>query len=961
MPVTNLLKPQVDQPVFEWLRFSPTNNAASNAFVGLNGQTGERYFYYITTGVNYKYDTYSDSWLEFAPCHSAPQTTIKGQSTKSYGHRGQVISATSTTLQIGGCGYATKAAVGMKIRIMSGVGAGQERTITDVANPVIHDEGISTNTTVGGVFDTTKKWRFNQWDGYSVRVQHNQINTNIQQIRRILYNGQTNLVVSNTDFQLNDPNNNTSFNSNAPFSAPSNTSIYSIESVTLTVNSSWTVQPDASSMFMILSGGVWVISPVSGQSILPQFYDVLADTWIIKTGMASSTYFVTPSNLSNYPFAAIDEASGALVSGVTATSATAKGLVNTGATMEVDRYANHQVRIVSGTGIGQQRRIVGHGATFMHIERNWDITPDSTSGYEIWGDTDKIYMSGQQTSAIFQYSIDADLWATGQIVDYGLARQISATPYAGTTYGAPHQGYGVSSIVRVTTGILSGAVNAAGTNYVVGDLVTCSTTGTNGTFFVTAVNGSGGVTALQLAASGSGYANGSSNTTGGSGSGLTITLTVGTTALVTCPFIHDYRTGDQVTIAGCATDTSFNAFFTILGVGSATTFSIAAPSSSASPTPANSQSSTVLVDATKNWTTNEHTGKLLYIYGTGTAPSLIASRRITSNTATTITVTGAITTPTDGSSRYVICEPHALGAFVTSKVNSKKPTGWATSGTATTLVDSTKTWDNNQWQACRVRIVAGTGLGNESAITSNTATTLTVASWGVATPDATSKYEIMDSYGIVTTGQTGFITDSAKKFPTNIFIAKRARIVAGTVFGHEATISANTATQITVGSSTTDTTSYYVVYEPQLFGQSMERLDWLSNLSDSTRKARYLITTGTATSTTPLFFNMYDITRNEWDIGIFSSPSGFGAGTGTMYAYDNLDSYYFTIAATGRIYRLNIPTMFVEAAGLTPYVHSTAVSRSGMQVLTTEDGLKYLYIQRHSGQEMWRTLKFWTS
>jgi hypothetical protein len=595
----------------------------------------------------------------------------------------------------------------------------------------------------------------------------------------------------------------------------------------------------------------------------------------------------------------------------------------------------------------------------MHIERNWDINPDSTSQYQIWGDTDKAYVCGNGTSSIYQYSVEGDIWAPGQIVDYGIARQISVAPYATAAYGAPHQAFGVTSIVRTTSGIVSGTVNAAGSNYVVGDLVTCSTSGTNGTFFVTGVNASGGVTSIQLAASGSGYSNGSSNTTGGSGTSLTITLTVGTTALVTTATNHDFKTGDQVTIAGCATDTSFNALWTIAGVGSLTTFSLAAPSSTASPTAASSLTTTLLVDASKNWTTNEHTGKLIFIHGPGTNPTLLGSRRITSNTATTITVTGAISAMTNGTSRYVICEPHALGALETYRTPAKKPTGWVTSATATTLVDSTKNWDNNQYQGCRVRIVCGTGLGNEAAITSNDATSLTVASWGVATPDTTSKYEIMDSYGIITTGTLNTPTNSASKLVTNQANGKRLKIIAGTLIGTEATVTANTATTLTASVGTPDTTSYYAIYEPQVRTTGSERFDWLCGMSDSAKRGRWIISPISNTTVGTISFDLYDIPSNTWLNNIFVGPGGGIGGSGTMYAYDNADSYFFTIAATGRISELKLTNMTVESAGITPYAHSTALARSGMQVITTEDGLKYIYIQRHTGFDFWRTLKFW--
>ena len=70
-------------------------------------------------------------------------------------------------------------------------------------------------------------------------------------------------------------------------------------------------------------------------------------------------------------------------------------------------------------------------------------------------------------------------------------------------------------------------------------------------------------------------------------------------------------------------------------------------------------------------------------------------------------------------------------------------TGTATSGSATTLVNSAKTWATNQFANWQVRITAGTGAGGIRAITSNTGTTLTIAS-GTAL-DATSQYSIEPS------------------------------------------------------------------------------------------------------------------------------------------------------------------------------------------------------------------------
>jgi len=76
----------------------------------------------------------------------------------------------------------------------------------------------------------------------------------------------------------------------------------------------------------------------------------------------------------------------------------------------------------------------------------------------------------------------------------------------------------------------------------------------------------------------------------------------------------------------------------------------------------------------------------------------------------------------------------------TNIVGVSYDSGTASSGSATTLVDSTKAWTADQWINYQVRITGGTGIGQIRTITDNNATTLTFASG--ATIDATSTYVI---------------------------------------------------------------------------------------------------------------------------------------------------------------------------------------------------------------------------
>lgn len=950
MPVTNLLKTQVDQPVFEWMRFAPLSTTGGAVLAAGDDTTG-RLMYYLSGASLYSYDTHSDSWQQLA---SSPVTTNNVTSMKYTktvgGFRGDAIAGTSTTITIAGLSRAGM--VGKTIRIIAGTGAGQERTINSVADAVIADFGTATGVSTSQLSDTTKKWRANQWDNYSCRIV---MNAGVGQVRKIQYNDVNTLAFSDPVFQPIDPFNNQVWSGTAPYATPVSTagqpSHYVIESCVLTVPT-WTVTPDATSVYQVIGGGLWVATATS-PNIFFQFYDIITDTWLTKTHMGG---LITSTVGTDIALERIGEIGSAFVSGVTASSATSRTLVHSGATYEVDRYANYQLRITNGTGIGQKRRIVGNTATTFYIERNWGITPDATSVYAIYGDTDSIWFSGNGCSALLKYSVEGDIWSSSHIVDIGIARNMSATPATGAGYEAPHNGFGITSIVRSTNGILTFAVSAAGANYVVGDQVIVAGTMT-GAAYVKEVNSTGGVTLLEYGSAGSGYAAGTFATTGGAGTGLTVTITVGTTAIVSTATSHDFKIGDTLTIAGCATDTWFNTNHTPLGYFSNTAFSINATGSTASPTAASSQTTGLLVDSAKSWITNEHVGKLCYIHSAGTAPTT-QSRRISSNTATTLTLFGSITAATNGQSRYVIAEPSGFGAMQTNKIVVKGRSGWATSGTGTTLVDSTKNWTNNQWINCRVRVVCGTGIGNESVITGNSATSLTVASWANATPDATSKYEIMDSFGVVTTGATAStITDSNKNWTTNILSGKRFRIIAGTGIGIEGNISSNTATVITSssGSITTDLSTMYVIYEAPVRSAGISFV-WLYGLTDTTRKGRWLFSTRGGGSN---IHDIYDIPTNTWDISPFFSANSETFTTGSMYTYDGINDIILTKESTGRLYELNMDTFSILPCGITPYAHSTNVAGQRMELLKTADGLQYVYIMRHGGPEMWRTLKFW--
>ena len=131
---------------------------------------------------------------------------------------------------------------------------------------------------------------------------------------------------------------------------------------------------------------------------------------------------------------------------------------------------------------------------------------------------------------------------------------------------------------------------------------------------------------------------------------------------------------------------------------------------------------------------------------------------------------------------------------------------------------------------------------------------------------------------------------------------------------------------------------------------------WLYGLTDTTRKGRWMLSPRGGASN---IYDIYDIPSNTWDISPFFAVNSETFTTGSMYTYDGLDDIIMTKDATGRIYELNMNTFKINPCGICPYAQGTAIIGQRMELIKTADGLQYIYVMRHTGQEMWRTLKFW--
>ena len=955
--MANTLVNTLDLPFWELLNQAPASSGALAALT--TSEDGlDRFIYYVSSSTLYRYDTHKDTWQQLATTPSAPVTVVAMRHTKRRGFHGRVISATSSTVTIGG--LRGKNLSGETLSIESGTGVGQERTLTLVSENIL-ESGVVTGTNTTALADTTKKWRINEWAGYTVGIN---FGTGTTLYRRILYSDTNTLYISDLNLIQQDPWGTTPFLATAPYALPVSTAgsqaHYTISSQTFSLNSNWTTTPDTTSFFTTRTGGLYL---VTSNAVAPFFnlyyYDIANDLWAQKSTPQNFLFAAlgTDVTLSN-----TGKITAPYVTKVGTVSATSRTLADDGLTLTADRYANHMITITGGTGIGQKRRIVAHTATAFSVTPVWDTTPDSTSTYEVTPNLDKLWMIPGGLGSMFQYDAVTDNWSAAEFFDQGVANNISVT----INGFAP---LGVSSITRIASGVtaVTSTPVVAGTGYSIGDILTLTTGGGGAQVIVNSVASNGAILSVSLLNSGTstGYTVVTSATTGGTGTSATIGIaSVGPTANVVTVTNHFIKPGQTVTIRGCATDTSYNASFTVIGPFSITGFSISAPSSTTNPTAAASQGVSTLVDSTKAWATNEHVGRIVNISAGGSFSPTNLIAWITANTATTLTLATSITAPSNGSSKYWISDAKVFGAESLYEHEGKGNSGWATGGSTTTLVDSTKSWIPGQWVGYLFKVEAGTGYGSgRIAVTANSATTLTFATQSF-TPDATTKYEIADTWGLITTGtSTSVFSDSAHAWTVNQFAGKRLRITSGASgninTAYDLTVLSNTATTLTLSSAlpstpTSGQQSYSITaIAPRGAGSG---LMWNWGVTDSDVKGRYFYSVrGGATGQ----IDVYDIPTGKWTLAPHIRGLSELWTTGSTYAYGGKNTFYLTRTANGavvRVFAYDLNKQEIRGLGTTTMLTQTVTTGNIMESVSDANGNEFIYILQGSGANFTRAL-----
>lgn len=645
------LKKGIDLPVYQWLRFLPAGNTSATSCVTTADTLNNRYMYYMAgTNSFWRYDTWTDGWQQLANPPYPILTAVSMRFQSYNGYWGRVIASPAAN-QFRGPGLYGGAMDGYKVRIVEGKGIGQERTIIDVADPVIADQGILTAANNAFITDSTKTWIINQWVGFQVRFT---LGTGQSMVRKILYNTANTIYWADPNFMAVDTFANP-YTPVTPVITAGLQAVYVIESSVVTVDSPWTITPDNTSEFMVLSGGIWCVTSVASSPFAYfMYYDVLSDVWYYKSFAAN----LFPAALgTDFALERPGEYGGQFLAG-TVSSSTATTLTSIVVDMVVNRWANYQVRILSGVGIGQIRPIKQNDAGTFTLMRSWDINPTNGATFGIYGDNDKIYLAGNGASAMYQYTVEGDMWAAGRIYERGTCRQLAAMRNG-------DRGIGLTSITRVgTVGTATAAINH---NFRTGDSLTLSgATGAdaalyNGTFTVTVT----GITTFTYTMVGTPTATATFNT-------LSTTLVVDSVKNWTVnehanKLVYIMSVGPTGTIAWVRkilSNTSNTLSFTLAlsGVPTNGTYryviadlpSLGEEDSGTTTAGA----TTTLTDSAKAWVVNIWAGRRLrFTAGTGLTQELT----ITSNTANTLTF--ALATAPDVSTTYSILSiaPRSIG------------------------------------------------------------------------------------------------------------------------------------------------------------------------------------------------------------------------------------------------------------------------------------------------------------
>jgi hypothetical protein len=490
MSVTSKLKRGVDLPMWEWLRPLQIITSQPSTFAA-GGKPAGRYIYYLplTTNIPWRYDTYADGWTALTSPPFSQTTLTATTYNEKQGYQGRIISIPSSTSFKAAVPKGNKC-VGKIVKIISGTGAGQRRTITAVSAPIVHDTLSLTSANTVILVDANKNYAINQWRDYGARI----ISNTLSDFRKIIHNINNTLTLA--DNQFASVGLQWAYSPLPATAAPSVTDSaetrVQIESYDVTVDSAWTITPNNTSVFVIESGVLWNLNVVVARFGF-QSYDILSDSWIqnnsinagmlagnIGTDVAMDTFAETGSALVTRP----------------ALSATAMTVKLSGSTFNANIYSNYNMRVTAGTGFGQTRTIMSHtSSNDFTLNRALSTTLDATSVVDIVVDNDKLFMTGSAAASMFEFDAVENIWSDRRVIEVGCPSNICAV------WPGFNRPIGITSITLASTlatvtttnphGLVTGdSVTIFGTTLAAYNITATITVLTSTTFTYTMASGS---------------------------------------------------------------------------------------------------------------------------------------------------------------------------------------------------------------------------------------------------------------------------------------------------------------------------------------------------------------------------------------------------------------------------------------------------------------------------------------
>jgi len=306
-----------------------------------------------------------------------------------------------------------------------------------------------------------------------------------------------------------------------------------------------------------------------------------------------------------------------------------------------------------------------------------------------------------------------------------------------------------------------------------------------------------------------------------------------------------------------------------------------------------------------------------YVVGAGTlASGSFKKYDYATNTWTTLTQTGLpATIGTDGK---LLTTPSWIDSNYLNFAS-----GTATAGAATTLTDSTKNWTASQWINYQVRIISGTGAGQIRTITANTATALTVATWGT-NPSTDSVYAIQGN-------------------DDNIYYMGNAGTA---VYKYSITSNGSWTTLTARGSAPGGGLSAHWIY-------GATDSAWTSENAIINGRRIYSFRGGAGA-----FLDYYDIPSNAWTAAVTYSPGVETFTTGSKYNY--IGNYlYITKDVTNRLFRYNLVTQEMDGWTSLLYTQGAAIVGDTLFDIEYTDGateIQYVYFLLNTSTALLRQM-----